>query len=218
MQGKAPRVEEILQVFEADWFAQNIEPLDFHPGESKESLEAKARAMITLYVEAQAGSVPAAVEEPFEMELADPETGEVLGVPLRGIVDLIETDGTLVDLKTAARTISPDDLERHLQLSTYALVVFLKTGKIPKLRLDVLLKTRQPRLERHATSRTVQDLAWVAHLIQSAVVAIEQGNFYPNPSWRCSECEYFAHCQAWRGREHQRFQGRLVPIESPSQQ
>ena len=198
-----PGLEEILQVFEADWFAQNIEPLQFHSGESRESLALKAKGMIALYLESSIGRRPAAVEEPFELEIADPETGECLDVPFRGIVDLVEADGTLVDLKTAARSMPQDDVERHLQLSTYALAVFLRTGEIPKLRLDVLLKTRQPRLERYTTSRTVQDLAWVARLIQKATWAIEEGNFFPNPSWRCTECEYFAHCQAWRGQERE---------------
>ena len=141
-----------------------------------------------------------AVEEPFALEIADPETGECLDVPFRGIVDLVEEDGTLVDLKTAARSTPQEDVERHLQLSTYALAVFLRTGQIPKLRLDVLLKSSKPRLERLATSRTVQELSWTARLIQRAVEAIEEGHFFPNPSWRCSDCEYLAHCQAWRGQ------------------
>ena len=30
-------------------------------------------------------------------------------------------------------------------------------------------------------------------------LAIQTEHFFPNPSWRCTECEYFAHCQQWRG-------------------
>jgi putative RecB family exonuclease len=200
MAGVTPALEEVLKVFEADWFAQNLDPLDFHAGESKEGLEAKARAMLAVYLESVNGCRPVAVEEPFSLEIADPETGECLDVPFRGIVDLVEEDGTLVDLKTAARSTPQEDVERHLQLSTYALAVFLRTGQVPKLRLDVLLKTSKPRLERLATSRTVQELSWTARLIQRAVEAIEAGHFFPNPSWRCSDCEYLAHCQGWRGQ------------------
>ncbi len=200
MLGETPPLEEVLNIFEADWFAQNLEPLTFGPTDGKEQLEAKARAMIQVYLEAANGCRPVAVEEPFSLEIADPETGECLDVPFRGIVDLVEADGTLVDLKTAARSTPQDDVDRHLQLSTYALAVFLRTGAVPKLRLDVLLKTRQPRLERLSTSRTVEDLAWVARLIQKTTWAIEEGHFFPNPSWRCPECEYAAPCQAWRGQ------------------
>ncbi len=63
----------------------------------------------------------------------------------------------------------------------------------------MLLKTAKPRLERHATTRTVEDLGWTARLIHEVAPAIETEHFFPNPSWRCTECEYFAHCQQWRG-------------------
>lgn len=199
MDSRDPPAEAVLQVFEADWYAQNVEPLVFTENESKDSLLQRARAMLGLYVGSSSETLPVAVEQSFDRELADPETGELLEVRLRGVVDLIEEGDVLVDLKTGARTLAAGDLERHLQLSTYALVYLLDTGSIPKLRLDLLLKTIKPRLERLETRRTVQDLAWTARLIREVSFAIETEHFFPNPSWRCSECEYFAHCQAWRG-------------------
>jgi putative RecB family exonuclease len=199
MVGRTPEAAEILRIFDADWFAQNTEALLFPPGETKESLAERGKAMLSVYLREAGTSKAVAVEEPFQLDLADPETGEVLDVPLRGIVDLVEEDGTLVDLKTAARAMPQEDIERHLQLSTYALASLLKGGSIPKLRLDVLLKTKQPRLERHPASRSLQDLSWTAQLIKRCVWAIESGHFYPNPSWRCSECEFFGPCQRWRG-------------------
>jgi CRISPR/Cas system-associated exonuclease Cas4 (RecB family) len=90
-------------------------------------------------------------------------------------------------------------LEQHLQLSTYALCYLILKGAIPKLRLDVLTKTQKPKLERMATVRTLEDLAWTAHLIASVRQSIEAGHFFPNRSWRCGECEFLAHCQRWRG-------------------
>ena len=63
----------------------------------------------------------------------------------------------------------------------------------------MLLKTAKPRLERHETTRSVEDLSWTARLIREVALAIETEHFFPNPSWRCTECEYFAHCQQWRG-------------------
>lgn len=196
---RLPELGEILKVFDADWYAQNVEPLVFSDRESKDSLAEKGRAMIQLYVESRIGTKPVAVEQPFELDLADPETGEVLDVRLRGIIDLVEEGETLVDLKTAGRTLESGGLERHLQLSTYALAFFLLRGSIPKLRLDMLLKTAKPRLERHETTRSMEDLRWTAWLIREVSLAIETEHFFPNPSWRCTECEYFAHCQQWRG-------------------
>ena len=197
--GRAVEMAEVLKVFDADWYAQNVEPLVYSERESKDSLAEKGRAMLQLYVESVNGTMPVAVEQPFELDLADPETGELLDVRIRGIIDLVEADQTLVDLKTASRTLEQGGLERHLQLSTYALAFLLQHGAIPKLRLDMLLKTAKPRLERHLTTRSVEDLRWTARLIQEVALAIQTEHFFPNPSWRCTECEYFAHCQRWRG-------------------
>lgn len=180
--GRAADLTDILTVFEADWYAQNLEPLAFSERESKDSLTEKGRAMLQVYVESTNGVKPVAVEQAFELDLADPETGEVLDVRLRGVIDLVEEGETLVDLKTAGRTLEQGGLERHLQLSTYALAFFLLHGSIPKLRLDLLLKTAKPRLERHETTRTVEDLGWTARLIQQVALAIETEHFFPNPS------------------------------------
>jgi putative RecB family exonuclease len=197
--GRTPDLAETLKVFDADWYAQNLEPLVFSERESKDSLAEKGRQMLQIYAESVNGVRPVAVEQSFELDLADPETGELLEVRLRGVIDLVEEGETLVDLKTAARTLEQGGLGRHLQLSTYALAYLLLHGTIPRLRLDMLLKTAKPRLERHETSRTVEDLSWTARLIQQVSLAIQTEHFFPNPSWRCSECEYFAHCQRWRG-------------------
>src|SRR5258706_126769 len=181
---RTPQTTEVLKVFDADWYAQNVEPLVFSERESKDSLAEKGRAMLQLYVESANGQKPVAVEQFFELDLANPETGEVFDLRLRGVIDLVEEGETLVDLKTAGRTLEQGGLERHLQLSTYALAFFLLHGSIPKLRLDMLLKTAKPRLERHETTRSVEDLSWTARLIREASLAIEPEHFFPNPSWR----------------------------------
>src|SRR5258707_13641682 len=48
--GGSPEIDSVLQVFDADWYAQNTEPLVFSERESKDSLDEKGRAMIQLYV------------------------------------------------------------------------------------------------------------------------------------------------------------------------
>jgi CRISPR/Cas system-associated exonuclease Cas4 (RecB family) len=197
--GRGPLPDAVLAQFDADWYAQNVEPLVFSDKDTQESLREKGHELLMLYIQQANGSAPAAIEEGFELDLVDPETGEDLELRLRGYIDLVETDGTVVDLKTAARSMAMGDLERHLQLSVYALAQFLRRGEIPKLRLDMLLKTKVARLERQTTSRSLEDLSWTAQLLKRAARAIEAQHFYPNPSWRCSECEYFAHCQQWRG-------------------
>src|SRR6266850_3432358 len=72
MAGRIPGLTEVLKVFDADWYAQNVEPLVFSERESRDSLAEKARAMLQLYVESCNGARPVAVEQPFELDLADP--------------------------------------------------------------------------------------------------------------------------------------------------
>jgi len=201
MERRAATVENVISMFLADWYAQTVEPLVFSKDESKELLAEKGEAMLRVYVEAAAAAaVPSAVEERFSVGLVDVESWEELGVDLHGVIDLVESDGTVVDLKTVGRSFDVVGLERHLQLSIYALAVFVRDGTIPKLRIDALLKTKVPRLERYETVRTPADLAWTAQLIASVARAIDQEQFFPNPSWRCTECEYYAQCTVWRGR------------------
>jgi putative RecB family exonuclease len=199
MDGHSPEASKAIEVFEADWFAQNVEPLVFSEWEDSEVLREKGIALLAKYLTAMAESKPAVVESPFELDLYDPETGEDLGVRFHGFIDLVEEGDTLVDVKTAGRRPENGGLERHLQLSTYALVFYLLHGKIPDLRLDVLLKLKSPAIEQYRTTRSLPDLSWTSRLIERTARAIEQGHFFPNPSWRCGECEYFAHCQSWRG-------------------
>jgi len=199
MAGRVPDLGRILSIFEADWYAANLAPLVFAEKDSPESLRNTGRRMLQLYVEKNRDNVAKAVEAEFTIDVVDPETGEDLDVALRGYIDLLEEDGTLVDLKTAARAVSQADLERHLQLSVYALVHYLHEGLIPRLRLDVLLKTKVERFERYQTARALEDLSWTAQLIRSVALAIERQAFPPNPSWKCGECEFLVHCQRWRG-------------------
>lgn len=198
--GRRPEAEAVLAVFDADWYAQNVEPLVFAKNDSKESLGAKGRAMLRLYVDHMLKRTPKSAEKRFTVDLVDPQTGEILDVRLSGIIDAIEDDGTVVELKTAGRTLEAGGLERHLQLSLYALASFLTDHQLPRLRLELLLKTKTPRLETHETTRTVEDLSWTVRLVEGVASASEAGHFFPNPSWRCTECEYYAHCQRWRGR------------------
>src|SRR4029077_21116982 len=86
--GRSPELTQVLQVFDADWYAQNVEPLVLSEKESKDSLAEKGHGMLQLYVESTNGTKPVAVEQFFEVDLADPETGEVLDLRLRGVIDL----------------------------------------------------------------------------------------------------------------------------------
>ena len=72
MNGRGRDLTAVLKVFDADWYAQNVEPLVFSERESKEGLAEKGRAMLQLYLETMDGKQAVAVEQSFEVDLADP--------------------------------------------------------------------------------------------------------------------------------------------------
>jgi len=67
----------------------------------------------------------------------------------------------------------------------------------PGLRMDAIVKTRNPRAVQLHTSRTNGDCRWLLNLIEQAGKAIASGIFYPNPNgWHCSPryCGYWDRC------------------------
>ena len=58
--GRSAELTDVLKVFDADWYAQNVEPLVFSERESREGLAEKGRAMLQLYVESCNGTKPVA--------------------------------------------------------------------------------------------------------------------------------------------------------------
>jgi hypothetical protein len=66
---------------------------------------------------------PLAVETSLEAPLVDPVTGEDLGLPLLGIVDLVldgENGPAICDFKTSASSSPPQELAHEIQLTCYA--------------------------------------------------------------------------------------------------
>src|SRR5216684_1066647 len=68
--GSRPTGEHVRDIFTADWFAQNLEPVVFAEGDTDASLRAKGVALLDLYVRAEHTADPVAVEEWFELDLS----------------------------------------------------------------------------------------------------------------------------------------------------
>ena len=137
---------------------------------------------------------PATVEEKFEVSL-----GEGFPYDLVGIFDLIDAAGIVIDNKSYARTPSQEDVNKDLQLSTYALGYRIKNARSETgLRMDAVIKTKKPKAVQLKTERTNDECRWLLGLIEKVAAAIEAGIFYPNPTgWHCSEkmCGYWTRCK-----------------------
>ena len=195
--GQEVDLESVCDIFEADWYAQTLEPIRYKKGENSEGILDLGRDLLKAYYEHAPRENVLQTEFAFELPLTDPENDDLLEVPLVGFIDKIEAGDVVVDLKTWSRMISRNDLDGNLQLSAYAYAYRMLHGKIPRLRLDVLLKTKTPRFEQLETSRTEADCRIFFQLCKSVYAGICKGVFLPNPGWKCTDCEYRPVCWFW---------------------
>ncbi len=147
---------------------------------------------------------PLAVEAALESPLVDPHTGEDLGIPLVGIVDLVldGSEGPLIaDFKTTARSSEPLEIFHEIQLSSYA-YLFRRVAQRPEAGLEIrsLIKTRQVKIEFHRyAARTDAHFRRLFAVIRDYLDALDSDRFNYRPGRGCSMCDYRAQCARWAG-------------------
>jgi hypothetical protein len=140
------------------------------------------------------------LSQPFCVPLIDPETGP-LKKPLVGEFDAIaERDSLnfLLDWKSSAARWPAKKADGELQGTGYIYAYQRLTGLYVPLRFDVVTKAKQPKLDRHLTTRKPGDGQRLVALAQVADRMIEQELFYPCQSFLCESCPYRRPvCQDW---------------------
>jgi RecB family exonuclease len=191
-----------MQEFFAARFDEAVagEEVAFEPDEKPGKLKDQGTAIVAAHHGTIAPAVrPALVEERFTVDL-----GEEFPFDLVGVWDLVERDGTIVDNKAYGRQPRQEDLDKDLQFTAYALGYRTTHGRVePGLRMDAIVKTRNPRPVQLHTRRTNDDCRWLLGLIEQVAKAIDAGVFYPNPQgWHCSPrfCGYWDRCMGRTNR------------------
>ena len=126
---------------------------------------------------------------------------EFEGFPLKllGYADVIEADGVLRDLKTRARKPHANDAANDLGLAWYAMAIEASGlhEVVPKMALDVLTKTKTPKLHTVYTGPAPGHTP-ILRRIEAASRVIATGSYMPAAPghWKCSEkfCEFWADC------------------------
>ena len=137
--------------------------------------------------EAVPAIAPAAVEVPF--------AGAIAGVAVRGIADIMTTDGTIIDVKTASRKPSGVAADHALQLATYA---ELLPGASGMTRIDTLVSTRDPQLIQLEHTPGERGKRLIERLYPMVAEGIAGGLFLPNRnSTTCSRryCAFADACE-----------------------
>jgi len=198
--------EEVLSRMLDSWEqAADEEGMQFDSVEQEAKLKEQASQLVAAYLRhiSEDEARPKAVEITMETPLIDPATGEDLGIPLLGVVDLIageEGGATIIDFKTSSRSGPPFEVTHEIQLSSYAyLYRQLTGGKEAGLEIRSLVKTKTPKTERqHYPARGEHHFRRLFSVIREYLDAIDSGNFNYRPGWGCAMCEHREkHCRAW---------------------
>jgi CRISPR/Cas system-associated exonuclease Cas4 (RecB family) len=205
MLGVVPfRVEHVSRCVDQTWH-EPFERPDFGSVDKERELRSKAEAMLRLYIETMGDEPPPLqVEASLTAPLVDPRTGEDLGIPLLGIVDLVVNEQAgpcVVDFKTAARSTTPSALAHELQLTAYAYLARHNFSRRESgVEIRRLIKTKQPRVMTHRyPPRTDRQIDGFFDLVREYLDALDRGRFAHRPSWRCDTCEHLSICTSELG-------------------
>jgi len=163
----------------------------FAANENIEQLNQSGRDLSYKYLSEVAPAIrPAAAELPV--------TGTISGVAVRGIVDILDVDGRVIDIKTSSRRSSKISGDHALQLATYVALAGEKASG--KARIDSLVSTKDPQLVQieHEPGRRGRQL--VETMYPLVAEGIANGLFIPNrASTLCGYCPYKAECASEYG-------------------
>jgi hypothetical protein len=208
MLGVTLPVDDVLARIDETWEqAVAEEGMSFETTDQEAALKQQVANLVRAYLEQVPPDEPrpAAVEANLEANLVDPFTGEDLGIPLLGFVDLIlgTDDGpVIIDFKTSARSAPPFEITHEIQLSAYAWLYRQVTGSHEsELQIRSLIKTKQPKIETHRyPARTDAHFRRLFAVLREYLDALHAGRFNYRPGWGCGMCDFrSSRCSTWAG-------------------
>lgn len=214
---QAPSKTEVQDVFSDrwDWQRKNEKvEVKFKAGkESWDSLKDMGVRMLAAYYD-YTDSMQMLIENnvvAVELPLCGVLVENGSGMDFVGVIDLILRDPSdpsifhIIDHKTAARRYDHTKVATDMQLTAYKWLLE-KTGYLGQrdeielsLHWDVILKLKkEPVVERYTTVREGNAVRRFLRTTRVILRAIEQGIFYPQPSWVCTDCGFKRACDGWR--------------------
>ena len=138
------------------------------------------------------GIQPVEVEREFLIDM--PGTR----LPLKGYIDLIDDQRCIIDHKTTKRSFPENTAEKDVQLTAYSLAFRTLYGKKENgVRLDVMVRNKQPKIQQLPATRTQADIDRFSRLAGQVENAISSGVYYPNEGYMCGICGYQEMCEKW---------------------
>lgn len=207
MDGEQLAAAMVIAEILAPELAREIAVAELDPGKD-DAAEILATA-VRVYDEWHRSVLP--ILHPAAVEVA--VSGEIAGVSVRGYVDMIDVDGTIVDLKTAAKApseLEADEIDESIvqvagmpttgishghafQLATYGHVLEARI-----MRIDMITKAKKPRYISQSAKIGEPELRHVEAVYPVVADAMNQGFVVPNRgSLFCSRrgCAFWRRCQ-----------------------
>lgn len=185
--GRDMEAEELRGVFAGEWSLATADA-ELRDDEDAGELAATGQILVAAYVTEAAGPLqPQAVEQTVQ--------GEIAGVKVRGIVDLLDTDGRVIDFKTASKRPNGISADHTLQLATYGMIT---PGASGLCRLDTVTKTKTVQVIQQSYQVGAEDRRFAETLYPMVQESIRDGIYPPHRSSpMCSRryCGYWRECE-----------------------
>jgi CRISPR/Cas system-associated exonuclease Cas4 (RecB family) len=192
--GEACAIACDLQLTQIETPAPKDEEEDAEQLADVAACEDQVRALTTLWWTAAAPSI-----QPDKIETQT--SGTIGGVPINGIIDIVTTDGTLIDIKTAAKKPNGISANHRLQMITYAMLE-QPANESHTVRLDYLTKTKTPAYVQLKTGLGEEDYRYAENIYPMVAEAMDAGIYLPHRSGNlCSRqhCAHWQTCEAQHG-------------------
>ncbi len=177
----------MLMLFRDAWREQMGET-EFREDEEPLAIGKLGEKLIAKYMEEAAPKIePAAVELDVE--------GQIGGVTVRGRIDLLDVEGRIVDVKTAARRPSCVSPDYAFQIATYRQIT---PGASGEARLDHLVKTQTIQLVQQVFTVGDEDMRATQTIYPLVQEGMQGGLYFPNrQSLMCGrkQCPFWRQCE-----------------------
>lgn len=195
-------VEDLVEVF-AESFDHELResevPVLVDDDETREDIVETAERMVQTF----RAKVPPPDElldreRSFSLDLVHPVTGEVLPVPVVGSIDAVVRQGNevvLLEIKSAKRRWSAEQLETDGQVTAYQLGARELGYSSPKLELIVTTKSKKPDVQIERVVRHRADESELVELAFGVLNAIEAGVDHRLRGWQCRGCPWAEACR-----------------------
>jgi hypothetical protein len=138
---------------------------------------------------------PLMVEKEIMVDLPE------IGIPLKGVIDLVEEDFSITDFKTTTAKWSKSRIKNsYLQVVIYRYLFEKAFGNvISSLKFRIIYSKNSSRIKHQEITINPKDVDYdyskMLGVIKYVVDSINQGIFYKNESFVCSFCEYRELCK-----------------------